>query len=149
MIALLSYFHMVHCSFIFSHKWLHSNKFCKKCQNWFCASWRCLCCMMAFAGAFTQSNNASALHDKQRQPGQKQFWHVLQKCIAVQPSMADCEWTMYQMKGELRYNALKSVLLYLFFFGGGGERNVETTPWFLFSLLTLYTVAQLSPRRAI
>ena len=32
---------------------LHSNQFCKTCQNWFRPSWRCLCCMMAFAGAFT------------------------------------------------------------------------------------------------
>ena len=44
---------MVHCSFKFSHGWLHSNQFCKKHQNWFCPSWRCLCCMMAFTGAFT------------------------------------------------------------------------------------------------
>ena len=33
--------------------WLHSNKFCKTCQHLFCPNWRCLCCMMAFAGAFT------------------------------------------------------------------------------------------------
>ena len=37
------------------------------------------------------------------------------KLIAVQPSMAEYKWTMYQMKEELRYHALKSVLLYLFF----------------------------------
>ena len=47
------YFNLVHCSFIFGHGWLHSNQFCKTCQNWFCPSWCCLCCMMAFAGAFT------------------------------------------------------------------------------------------------
>ena len=44
---------MVHCSFIFGHGWLHSNQFCKTCQNLFCQSWCCLCCLMAFAGAFT------------------------------------------------------------------------------------------------
>ena len=49
----LFYFHLVHCSFIFGHGWLHSNKFCKICKNSFCPSWCCLRCMMAFAGAFT------------------------------------------------------------------------------------------------
>ena len=53
MITKLSYFHLVHCLFIFRHGWLHSNQFCKTYQNWFCSSWRCLHCMMAFAGAFT------------------------------------------------------------------------------------------------
>ena len=52
LIASLVYFNLVHCSYIhvFSHWWLHSNQFCKACQNCFC---RCLRCMMAFAGAFT------------------------------------------------------------------------------------------------
>ena len=43
----------IHWSFIFGHGWLHSNQFCKTRQNCFCPSWRCLRCMMAFAGAFT------------------------------------------------------------------------------------------------
>ena len=37
---------------------------------------------------------------KQRQLGQKQFWHVFTKLIAVQPSMANYEWTMNQIKVE-------------------------------------------------
>ena len=27
-----------------------NNQICKTCQNWFCPSWRCLRCMMAFVG---------------------------------------------------------------------------------------------------
>ena len=34
---------------------------------------------------------------KQRQLGQTQFWRFT-KFIAVQPSMAEYEWTMYQIK---------------------------------------------------
>ena len=55
MIALV-FINLVHYSFIFGHEWLHNNQFCKTCQNWFCPSWCSLCklcCMMAFAGAFT------------------------------------------------------------------------------------------------
>ena len=39
------YFHLIHCSFIFSHGWLHNNQFCKVCQIDFiqvgvvCAAW--------------------------------------------------------------------------------------------------------------
>ena len=36
---------------------------------------------------------------KERQLGQKQFWHVKKK-IAVQPSMVEYEWRIYQMKVE-------------------------------------------------
>ena len=45
MIAILVYFHLVHCSFIFGHGWLHSSQFCKTCQIGFvrvgvvCAAW--------------------------------------------------------------------------------------------------------------
>ena len=41
----LFYFHLVHCSFIFGHGWLHSNQVCKTCQIVFvqvgvlCAAW--------------------------------------------------------------------------------------------------------------
>ena len=39
------------------------------------------------------------------------------KVIAVQPSMAEYEWTMYQIKEDYScYHALKSVLLYFFQF---------------------------------
>ena len=50
------------------------------------------------------------------------------KMIAVQPSMAKYEWTMYQIKVDLLcYHALKSVLLYLFSI----LRNFESNPDFL------------------
>ena len=50
------------------------------------------------------------------------------KLIAVQPSMAEYEWTMYQIKvDKLCYHALKSVLLYLF----SMLRNLESNPGFL------------------
>ena len=38
------------------------------------------------------------MQHKQRQPAQNQFWYILQKIIAMQPSMAKYEWTMYQIK---------------------------------------------------
>ena len=53
---------MVHCSFIFGHGGLHSNQFGRTCQNWFCPSWRCMWCMMAFAGAFTTKQQWMHIH---------------------------------------------------------------------------------------
>ena len=54
-------FNLVHC-IICGHGWLHNNQCCKTCQNWFCPSWHCLCCIMAFEGAFTTKRQLIHLH---------------------------------------------------------------------------------------
>ena len=78
-------FHLVHCSFIFGHGWLHSNQFWKTYQDCFCLSWRCLRCMMAFITGIShwQSNNScirTALCTMTTF-GRRQFWHALQKWL--------------------------------------------------------------------
>ena len=94
---------LVHCSFIFGHGWLHSNKFCKTCQNWFCPSWRCLCCMMAYAGAFTTKQQLMhpqcfVYYDK---TWMKTVLTCFTKMIAEQPSLTQYERPMYHMKEKL------------------------------------------------
>ena len=65
------------------------------------------CCFVVKAPANT------IMQHKQRQLWQNQFCFT--KLIAVQPSMAEYELTMYQIKVDwLCYHALKSVLLYFF-----------------------------------
>ena len=80
---------MVHCPFIFGHHgWLHSNQFCKTCQNCVCPSWRCLRCCSAAAWWYlpelsSQSNNScirTALCTTTKL-GWRQFWHALQKLL--------------------------------------------------------------------
>ena len=49
---------------------------CKTCQNWFCPSWHCLCCMMSLAGAFTTKQQC--IHTDlctMTKLGWRQFWH--------------------------------------------------------------------------
>ena len=64
----------------------------KTCQNCFCPSWRCLHCMMAFAGGrelSQQSNNhVSALHCVNLD---KESFDMLYKMIAEQPSLTQYE----------------------------------------------------------
>ena len=92
---------MVLCSFIFGHGWLHSNQFSKRnCQTWFCPSWRCLCCVMAFAGAFTTKQQLMHPHcfvyyDK---TWMKTVLTCFTKMIAEQPSLTQYERPMYHMK---------------------------------------------------
>ena len=117
MIAYSFFFHMVHWSFILGQEWLLSNHFCKACQNCLHPSFAIvhkavrahlllLCC----------ESPPQCYHAAQTTPiWTKPIWYVLQKIIAVQPSMAKYEWTMYQIKVDyLRYHVLESVLLYLF-----------------------------------
>ena len=89
---------IVYCSFIFGHGWLDRNQFGKTCQNWCCPSRRCLCCMMAIAGAFTTKQqwmhpHCFVYYDK--------TWMktVLATCftemIAEQPSLTQYEWPIW------------------------------------------------------
>ena len=61
------------------------------------------CCFVVKAPA-----NA-IMHQK---PKTKPILTYFTKCIAVQPSMAEYEWTIYQIKVDYCYHTLKSVLLY-------------------------------------
>ena len=128
--------HMVHWSFILGQGWVLSNHVCKACQNCLCPSFEFVqfeCGCMNCSFVVTIPANAVMLC-KWRQLGQKQFWHVFTKLIAVQPSMAEYEWTMYQMKVDwLCYHALKSVLLCLFSI----LQNFGVKPGFAFFLFTL------------
>ena len=95
-----SLLNLVHCSFIFGHGWLHSNQFCKTCKNWVCPSWRCLCCMMAFVGAFTTKQQLMHQHcfvyyDK---TWLKTVLTCFTKIIAEQPSLTQYERPMYHLK---------------------------------------------------
>ena len=119
MIASLFFFHMTYWSFKLGQGWLLRNHFCKPCQSsskfWHCAQWGADAWNVALLWKLPQVSSCSRCALKQRQLGQKQFWHVFTKLIAVQSSMTKYEWTMNQLKVEwLRYHALKSVLLYLF-----------------------------------
>ena len=82
---------------------MHGSKtinFVKTCQNWFCPSWRCLCCMMAFVGAFTTKQQLMhpqcfVYYDNFYMPDKK---------IAEQPSLIQYERPMYHMKEkQIRY----------------------------------------------
>ena len=113
MIAYLFFFHMVHWSFILGQGWLLSNYFCKACQNY---SSKVCHSTQSSADALIVSllwklppmpscstNNANL---------DKPILTCFTKLIAVQPSMAEYEWTLYQIKvDQLCYHALKSVLL--------------------------------------
>ena len=91
--------------FVYSMSKLSSSKF------WVCYTVRMrellLCCESSRKWhPATQTAKQRQLHWTEK------FWHVLQKLIAVQPSMAEYEWTMYQMKVKLLcYNGLKSVFV--------------------------------------
>ena len=83
--------------------------FCKTCQIWFCPSWRCLCCMMAFAGAFTTKQQLMHPHcfvyyDK---TWMKTVLTCFTKIIAeLQPSLTQYERPMYHY--ERKQNMLSS-----------------------------------------
>ena len=143
MIAQLSFFHLVHCSFIFGHGWLHSKQFSKTCQNCFCPSWHCLRCVMAFVGAFTtrQQLHASALHCHvlhctNSKLGHRQFWHALQKWLLSShpwPNMND-QCTIW--KKNLCYHPLITILWFFFLV----LRHLGLKLWFPFFKLTLYII---------
>ena len=73
---IILYFHSVHCSFIYGHGWLHINQFVKHVKIVFVHfSWRCLRCMMAFAGAFTTKEQFMHPHCiVNLSLGRRQFW---------------------------------------------------------------------------
>ena len=69
----------IQCSFMFGHGWLHRNHLCKTYQKKICPSWRCLRCMMAFAGAFTTKQHLKTWA--------KTVFIYFTKIIAEQPSL--------------------------------------------------------------
>ena len=87
------------CSLIFDHGWLHSNKFCKTCQNCVCPSWHCVRCMMAFAGAFTTKQRFMHLHCiVYNSKLGRRVLTCFTNMIAEQPSLTQYERPMYYMK---------------------------------------------------
>ena len=85
---------------------LSSSKFCRSTQS-SADALLLLCC----------KSSRKCHHAAQTTPTwTKPILTCFTKLIAVQPSMAEYEWTMYQIKVDyLCDHALKSVLLYLFF----------------------------------
>ena len=70
---------------IFGHGWLHSNHFCKTCQNCFCPSWRCMCAAWWHLQDLSQHGNNScictALCTTTQNLDEDCFWHALQKLL--------------------------------------------------------------------
>ena len=107
---ILFYFHLVHCSFILGHGWLHSNQlfFCKILQ-FSPSSWRCLRCVMEFAGDFTTIKqqfmhpHCIVLYDK---TWKKTVLTCITKIIAEQPFLTQYERPMYH--NESTINMLSS-----------------------------------------
>ena len=136
MIAYLFFFHMVQCSFILGQGWLLSNNFCKACQNSsskFCHSTQCSGdeWIVALLWKLPQmppcsTNNASldknnfdtfykidccaAIHAQTTPAWTKTILTRFTKLIAVQPSMAEYEWTIYQMKVGLSCTEISFVI---------------------------------------
>ena len=101
MIVYFFFFHMVHW-FIFGQGWLLGN-FCKACQNCLCPSFEFVQCstqcsadawIVALSWKLPQMPSCSA-NDANLD---KNNFDMFMKFIAVQPSMAKYEWTMYQME---------------------------------------------------
>ena len=88
-----------------------------KRQNWFCPSWRCLRCMMAFAGAFTTKQQLMHPHcfvyyDK---TWMKTILTCFTKMIADQPSLTKFERPMYHMKEkQICYHPLITISWFVF-----------------------------------
>ena len=144
MIALLgSYFHLVHCSFIFGHGWLHSNpEFVKHVKIRFCPSWQVVesaACihelMRIFVGTFTKQQWSCIKHS--HCVLQAKFWHALQKWLQSSHPWPNTEWPMYhpmQMKDKDAIILLiTDFMIFLFDF----ERFKGLNLGFLFFLLTL------------
>ena len=109
-----------------------SINFVKTCQNWLCPSCRCLCCMMAFAGAFTANQQLMHAHcfvyyDKS---WMKTVLTCLTKIIAEQPSL-----TQYERPSTWKNQALITILWFVVLI----LRDLVLNFGFLFKL-TLYSV---------
>ena len=116
MIAYIFFFHTVYWSFILGQGWLLRMIFVKHVKT-----------------IFVQVHNAVRMHEllccessrkcqhKQCQLGQEQFemFYKIDCCAAIHGRI----WTMYQMKVELCYHVLKSVLFYLFSIWRHSESN--------------------------
>ena len=94
-------------------------KFVKHVKIVFCPSWRCLRCMMAFAGAFTT----------------KTVLTCFTTMIAEQPSLTQYERPIYNMKEkEICYHPLITISRFFFSI----LRDLGLNLGFLFFKLTLY-----------
>ena len=100
--SIFIFFHAVHWSLILGQGWLLSNHFCKECQ-------KCLHPSFAMAHKAVRTHHCCFVVKvprnaiKQHKPYaylSKTNLTCFTKIIAVQPSMAKYEWTMYQIKED-------------------------------------------------
>ena len=102
----LSFWYIVHSySAMDGSLRLHSNQFCKTCQNCFCPSWRCLCCEATI--------RAFAMHCEL---GRRQFWHALQKLLLSShpwPNMND-QCTIWK-KTNMLFSTWLITIVWFFF----------------------------------
>ena len=94
-------------------------------SNCFCPSWRCLRCMMAFAGAFTTKQPFIHPHCTNSKLGRRQFWHDLQKLLLSshpRPNMND-QCTIWKKNTEnnfmmflFNFKRFRIEFRFLFFF---------------------------------
>ena len=118
-------FNVVHIfSFAFNNP-IHKSR-----QNFFCPSWRCLRCMMAFAGAF--HNKAT----KQNLDGDRFDMHALQKLLVSShswPNMND-QCTIWRKKKYMVSSTDNNFMIFLFDFEGLIRIGISVSFFFFFFL---------------